>query len=154
MFTVNDAMVMPTPPQHVTFTEIKPCNHGAYRAPHPGLLPVPPADAQVGDWEGDTRTVLFTTPVDAPAFVKRLVGKDVMQVKEEQRRVVGADGAITLTSTPQPDMPGGAKVSTQAVFTFRAAANSSDCQVSASAALCCQNLSAAACAGFALLHHH
>ena len=32
------------------------------------------ADARVGEWSGDQRTVHFSNPVDAPAFIKRLIG--------------------------------------------------------------------------------
>lgn len=61
--------------------------------------------------------------MDAPAFIKRIVGKDVMRVNEQQRRDYCADGSISLLSLPQPDMPGGAKFSTQVLFTFTNAAD-------------------------------
>lgn len=139
----------------------------------PGGLSAPPprhalrADAQVGEWEGDQRTVSFTTPVDAPgglpgaaaaccqpsaapsqrcpachlepaharalptarhtrpmtaAIIKRMVGTEVMRVQEAQARAALPGGAIQLTSLPVPEMPGGAKFQTRAVFTFRNAA--------------------------------
>lgn len=72
--------------------------------------------------------MVFTTPVDAPAFIKRLVGKDVMTVEEAQLREALPDGGWRLTSRPVPDMPGGARFSTEAVFTFADAAGGA-CQV-------------------------
>jgi hypothetical protein len=89
------------------------------------------ADASVGDWEGNERTVDFTTPVEAPAFIKRVIGRDAMRVVETQRRERLADGSATLSSTPVPDMPGGAKFATQAVLTFRTAPGGGACQVCA-----------------------
>lgn len=88
-------------------------------------------DATVSSWGGDgQRTVVFTTPVDAPAFIKRLVGKDVMRVEEEQLREALPGGGWRLTSRPAPDMPGGARFVTEAVFTFADAAGGG-CQVDA-----------------------
>ena len=72
----------------------------------------------IGEWAADQRTLSFTTPVDAPAMVKRMIGKDSMRVLETQRRRFGADGSAAMTSLPEPDMPGGAKFATQAVLTF------------------------------------
>lgn len=64
--------------------------------------PLPSADASVGEWDGDQRTVSFTTPVDAPAMIKRLIGMDVIRVVETQRRAFGPDGSATLVSRVVP----------------------------------------------------
>ncbi|KAL4437087.1 hypothetical protein ABPG75_004226 [Micractinium tetrahymenae] len=87
-------------------------------------------DVTVSPWVGGQRTVVFTTPVDAPAFIKRLVGKDVMTVEEAQLREKLPGGGWRLTSRPVPDMPGGARFVTEAVFTFTDAA-AGGCQVDA-----------------------
>lgn len=75
-------------------------------------------EPRIGQWADDERSVSFLTPVDAPAFIKRMVGKDVMRVVEQQKRSPLPGGGWQLASTPVPDMPGGAKFTTQAVFTF------------------------------------
>lgn len=84
---------------------------------------------RVSPWGADNkRTIAFTTPVDAPAFIKRLVGKDVMAVEEAQLREALPGGGWRLTSRPVPDMPGGARLVTEAVLTFTDAAGGG-CQV-------------------------
>lgn len=115
------------PPQQGAQLRPEPCR---LRPAQDAAAPAPdPADATVSSWGGDgQRTVVFTTPVDAPAFIKRLVGKDVMRVEEEQLREALPGGGWRLTSRPAPDMPGGARFVTEAVFTFADAAGGG-CQV-------------------------
>lgn len=70
---------------------------------------------------------MFQTNRPPAAIIKRLVGKDVMRVQEAQARAALPGGAIRLTSLPVPDMPGGAKFATRAVFTF--SNNAGGCRV-------------------------
>jgi hypothetical protein len=68
------------------------------------------------------RTVTFSTPVEAPAFIRRMIGKDVVLVVEEQVVEVGGPGggagpgALRVRSVPVLQIPGGARFATQTCF--------------------------------------
>lgn len=63
------------------------------------------------DWENGRRTVAFTTPVNAPSLVKKVIGFDVVPVMEEQIARI-TEETITIESMPIPDIPGGSRFST------------------------------------------
>jgi hypothetical protein len=83
----------------------------------------------VRDWEGNERTIHFSTRLDAPAVITRMLGTEAIRVSEQQRRAFLPDGSIQLTSIPTPDIPGGARFTTQAVFTFSNAPAEDCCRV-------------------------
>jgi hypothetical protein len=70
-------------------------------------------DAMVTAWNGGHRTIVYTLHVDAPAFLKRIVGVDNAKVTEAQTVAFNPDGSIALCSTPAPNIPGGDKFTTQ-----------------------------------------
>ena len=87
--------------------------------------------AGVTDWVGGKRTVSFTTPVDAPPFLRRLIGAEVIPVVETQTFYVASGGAIVVKSAPVPEFKGADKFTTEATTTISNEA--SGCQVGAGA---------------------
>jgi hypothetical protein len=75
--------------------------------------------ASVPRWAGDRRTLRFSTPLDAPALIRRLVGTAVVHVVEEQvvRRLPG--GGVEIESNPEPQIPGAANFSSLATLAMR-----------------------------------
>eukprot|EP00887_Chlorella_sp_A99_P005320 scaffold1.g5320.t1 len=65
------------------------------------------------------RSVTFTTPVDAPAFLRRLIGTDAVPVVESQAVSRDASGAIVVRSDPVPQFPGADKFRTLGITTIR-----------------------------------
>jgi len=65
--------------------------------------------AQVESWQGTTRTVHFTMPLQLPAVLAKLVGGSAIPVKEIQTVETDSSGALYVTSTPLIGVPGGSK---------------------------------------------
>ncbi|KAK9826417.1 hypothetical protein WJX81_002278 [Elliptochloris bilobata] len=75
------------------------------------------ACASVGPWVDDTRVVAFTVQLKLPAFVRRAIGTEALQVKELQRREWREGGAeLAVSSEPRIEVPGGAQFTTSAHF--------------------------------------
>jgi len=66
-------------------------------------------NAQVESWQGNTRTVHFTMPMQLPAVLTKLVGGSAIPVKEVQVAETDGNGALCVTSTPLIGVPGGSK---------------------------------------------
>ena len=66
-------------------------------------------DTEVTDWSAGQRVVIFTMRVNAPAFLKRIVGVDNAKVTETQTVTFRPDGSISVSSVPVPNIPGGNK---------------------------------------------
>ena len=75
----------------------------------------------MGEWDAaGERCLRFATPLELPAVLKKLLGGGgAVRVTERQRRATAPDGTPTITSTPVPDLPGGAKFATVAQLSFR-----------------------------------
>ena len=59
--------------------------------------------------------VCFTTPLKAPAMVKRTLQLETLRVREHSRAETQPDGSIVITSLPIVDVPGGDRFKTTAV---------------------------------------
>lgn len=66
-------------------------------------------------WDGSTgtRTLSFMKSVDAPAFIKRVLGSGTLRVVESQSVALGpVQGSVSLASVPCPEMKGADKFKT------------------------------------------
>ena len=54
--------------------------------------------ADVGPWVDGKRLVCFSTPLKAPAMVKRTLGLEVLRIREESEAAMQPDGSIVITS--------------------------------------------------------
>lgn len=61
----------------------------------------------------------YTTPVDAPAVLKRMIGTEAIRVTEAQSLSSDASGAIIVSSVPVPDFAGADRFVTQATTSIR-----------------------------------
>lgn len=109
-------------------------------------------DAVVSPWQSDERRVTFSTPLKAPAFIKKLVGQwclqpfdtvfrrcvtcftwetfensaagvEVLEIIETQLLQRQADGSLVVESRPVLAAPGASKFTTHALFTMTEAVN-------------------------------
>lgn len=87
-------------------------------------------DAQLSAWEQGQRVVTYTMALDAPAFIKRVIGVDNAKVTETQTVTFHEDANITLSSVPVPNIPGGDKF-TSRVQTEICGGGSGSCLVKA-----------------------
>ena len=84
-------------------------------------------------WEGGRRTTSFTTPLEVPAALRRVVGgAGAVRVREVQtvERLPGG-GGLLVRSVPTPDLPLAASFSTVATLELRAAPGGGGVQVGA-----------------------
>ena len=105
-------------------------------------------DAAITAWADNRRTIQFSMHVEAPAFLKRIVGVDSAKVTETQTVTFNTDGTISLRSVPVPNIPGGDKFTTQIDTLLALSSDGSGCLVSRNASayegggwLLCFNLS-------------
>ncbi|GAB4818005.1 hypothetical protein N2152v2_005051 [Parachlorella kessleri] len=88
-------------------------------------------DAAITAWANNRRTIQFSMHVEAPAFLKRIVGVDSAKVTETQTVTFNADGIISLRSVPVPNIPGGDKFTTQIDTLLAPSSDGSSCLVQA-----------------------
>ena len=70
--------------------------------------------ADVGPWVDGRRVVSFSTPLRAPAVVRKTLGMDVLRVREHSQAETLPDGSIVITSHPVLESPGGERFKTTA----------------------------------------
>lgn len=75
-------------------------------------------DAVVSPWQNGERRVTFSTPLKAPAFVKKIVGVEVLEIIETQLLQRHADGSLVVESKPVLAAPGASKFLTHALFSM------------------------------------
>ncbi|KAL3132882.1 hypothetical protein ABBQ38_006801 [Trebouxia sp. C0009 RCD-2024] len=80
-------------------------------------------DAVVSRWQSDERKVTFSTPLKAPAFIKKLVGVEVLEIIETQLLHRQSDGSLEVESRPVLAAPGASKFTTHASFSMSEAVN-------------------------------
>ncbi|KAL3149525.1 hypothetical protein ABBQ32_002305 [Trebouxia sp. C0010 RCD-2024] len=80
-------------------------------------------DAVVSPWQGNERKVTFSTPLKAPAFIKKLVGVEVLEIIETQLLHRQSDGSLEVESTPVLAAPGASKFTTHALFSMSETVN-------------------------------
>jgi hypothetical protein len=85
-------------------------------------------DADIGPWVDGHRVVCFSTPLRAPAMVRRTLGMDVLRVREQSQAETLPDGSMVITSHPVVESPGGERFKTTAVTRIEPLAHSG-CQV-------------------------
>lgn len=70
----------------------------------------------VTEWDSAQRTVIFATPINVPAVVRRVIGSEVIQVVETQTTEVCSDGSILVHSAPEPQIAAASMLKTEAEF--------------------------------------
>ena len=85
-------------------------------------------DADVGPWVDGQRVVCFSTPLRAPAVIRKTLGMDVLRVRELSQAKSQPDGSIVITSHPVVESPGGERFKTTAVTKIEPLADGG-CQV-------------------------
>ena len=92
-------------------------------------------DADVGPWVDGRRVVCFSTPLRAPAMVRRTLGMDVLRVREHAQAETLPDGSIAIASRPVVESPGGERFKTTAITKIEPSADGG-CQVVMRVNLC------------------